>query len=58
MFDIQKMYSQVSCLLVQRIEDGFIEIDNDILVDSQKQDEGYLVLCRQIRDMEGAIRLY
>lgn len=38
--------------LVQRIEDGFMEIDNDILVDLRKQDEGYLELCRQIGDME------
>lgn len=38
--------------LVQRIEDGFMEIDNDILVDLRKQDESYLALCRQIGDME------
>jgi hypothetical protein len=38
--------------LVKRIEDGFMEIDNDIIVDLRKQDDSYLALCRQIGDME------
>jgi len=37
---------------VKRIEDGFMEIDNDIIVDLRKQDDSYLALCRQIGDME------
>lgn len=31
---------------VKRIEDGFMEIDNDIIVDLRKQDDSYLALCR------------
>ena len=38
--------------LIKRIEDGFMEIDNDIIVDLRKQDDSYLALCRQIGDME------
>lgn len=38
--------------LIKRIEDEFMEIDNDILIDLRKQDESYLELCRQIGDME------
>lgn len=38
--------------LIKRIEDGFMEIDNDIIVDLRKQDASYLALCRQIGDME------
>ena len=37
---------------VKRIEDEFMEIDNDIIVDLRKQDDSYLALCRQIGDME------
>lgn len=38
--------------LVKRMEHGFMEIDNDIIVDLRKQDDSYLALCRQIGDME------
>jgi len=38
--------------LIKRIEDGFMEIDNDIIVDLRNQDDSYLVLCRKIGDME------
>lgn len=38
--------------LVKRIEHGFMEIDNDIIVDLRKKDDSYLALCRQIGDME------
>lgn len=38
--------------LVKRIEDGFMEIDNDIIVDLRKRDDSYLALCRRIGDME------
>ena len=38
--------------LVKCIEDGFTEIDNDIIVDLRKQDDNYLALCRKIGDME------
>lgn len=38
--------------LVKRIEDGFTEIDNDIIVDLRRQDDSYLTLCRRIGDME------
>lgn len=38
--------------LAKRMENGFMEIDNDIIVDLRKQDESYLALCRQIGDME------
>ena len=38
--------------LVKRMEDGFMEIDNDIIIDLQKQDESYLALCRHIWDIE------
>lgn len=38
--------------LVKRMEHGFMEIDNDIIVDLRKQDDSYLTLCRQIGDME------
>lgn len=38
--------------LIKRIEDGFMEIDNDIIVDLQRQDDSYLTLCRRIGDME------
>lgn len=37
---------------VKCIEDGFMEIDNDIVVDLRKQDDSYQALCRQIGDME------
>lgn len=37
---------------VKRIEEGFMEIDNDIIEDLRKQDDSYLALCRQIGDME------
>lgn len=39
--------------LVKRIGDGFMEIDNDIIVDLRNKDDSYLMLCRQIGDMEG-----
>ena len=35
--------------LVKCMEHGFMEMDNDIIVDLRKQDESYLALCRQIR---------
>lgn len=38
--------------LIKRIEDGFMEIDNDIIVDLRNQDDSYLALCRKIGDME------
>lgn len=38
--------------LIKRIEDGFMEIDNDIIVDLRNQDDSYLMLCRQMGDME------
>ena len=38
--------------LVKRMEHGFMEIDNDIIVDLRRQDDSYLALCRQIGDME------
>ena len=38
--------------LVKYMEHGFMEIDNDIIVDLRKQDDSYLALCRQIGDME------
>lgn len=37
---------------IKHIEDGFMEIDNDIIVDLRKQDASYLMLCRRIGDME------
>lgn len=38
--------------LVKRMEHGFMEIDNDIIVDLRKQDDSYLAFCKQIGDME------
>lgn len=32
--------------LVKRMEHGFMEIDNDIIVDLRKQDDSYLAICR------------
>ena len=44
--------------LVKRMEHGFMEIDNDIIVDWRKQDDRYLALCRQMGIWRGTIRSY
>lgn len=38
--------------LIKRIENEFMEIDSDIIVDLRKQNGSYLALCERIGDME------
>lgn len=40
------------CDLVKRIENNFMEIDSDIMVDLRKQDTVYLSYCQQLGELE------
>ena len=40
--------------LAQRIEEGFPEIENDIIMDLQESDEDYASLCRKISEFKAA----
>ncbi len=44
--------------LIKRIKDGFMEINNNIIVDLQKQDDSYLTLCNRLEIWKSNIRLY
>lgn len=47
-----RMENDMFCDLVKRIENNFMEIDSDIMVDLRKQDTVYLSYCQQLGELE------